>query len=99
MSGSGAVGDTRSVALPGISGPAAAGTAGCPRISASVDVARANGLPIITPPQTELKFCSGKPVTVEAGPHMKYHQEEYWRSPEWLQSWNRQTYWTASSAT
>ncbi|MGY1835239.1 hypothetical protein ACI79P_09025 [Blastococcus sp. SYSU DS0510] len=23
---------------------------------------------------------------------MKYHQEEYWGSPEWLLSWNRRTY-------
>jgi hypothetical protein len=72
--------------------PAAAGTAGCPRIEDSVKIARDNGLPIITPPETELKFCSGKPVTIEAGPHMKYHQEEYWGSPEWLLSWNRRTY-------
>ena len=72
--------------------PAAAGTAGCPRIEGSVEIARANGLPIITTPETELKFCSGKPVTIEPGPHMKYHQEEYWGSPEWLLSWNRRTY-------
>jgi hypothetical protein len=71
---------------------AAAGTAGCPRIEGSVEVARTNGLPIITPPETELKFCSGKPVTIEAGPHMKYHQDEYWGSPDWLLSWNRRTY-------
>ncbi|MGY1669758.1 hypothetical protein [Geodermatophilus sp. SYSU D00710] len=72
--------------------PAAAGTVGCPRIEGSVEVARANGLPIITPPESELKFCSGKPVTIEAGPHMKYQQEQYWGSPEWLLSWNRRTY-------
>ncbi|MCW2701382.1 MAG: hypothetical protein JWQ45_2917 [Blastococcus sp.] len=72
--------------------PAAAGTVGCPRIEGSVEVARANGLPIITPPDMELKFCSGKPVSIEAGPHMKYQQEQYWGSPEWLLSWNRRTY-------
>lgn len=71
---------------------AAAGTAGCPRIPDSVEIARQQGLPIITPPPSELKFCSGKPVTIEGGPHMKYHQEEYWGAPEWLRSWNRRTY-------
>lgn len=72
--------------------PAAAGTVGCPRIEGSVEVARANGLRIITPPESELKFCSGKPVTIEAGPHRKYQQEQYWGSSEWLLSWNRRTY-------
>ena len=72
--------------------PAAAGTVGCPRIEGSVEVSRATGLPIINPPESELKFCSGKPVTIEAGPRMKYQQEQYWGSPEWLLSWNRRTY-------
>lgn len=73
--------------------PAAAGTAGCPRIPGSIEIVRQNtSLPTIVPPEGLLKFCSGNPVTIEPGPHMKYHQEHYYGSREWALSWNRRTY-------
>jgi hypothetical protein len=68
------------------------GTAGCPRVAGSVEVAIANGLPIVTPPENELPWCRRDTVTIPPGPHMKHQQEEYWGSPAWLNSWDRRTY-------
>lgn len=73
--------------------PARAGGVGCPRIEGSVQVARANGLPIVTPPEGLLPWCTSYAPQIEAHEVMKYHQDEYWGTEDkWLPSWNRRTF-------
>jgi hypothetical protein len=68
------------------------GTAGCPRVAGSVEVAIQNGLPIVDPPEDRLPWCDQDTVQIPPGKHMKYQQEEYWGIKDWLTSWNRRTY-------
>lgn len=68
------------------------GTVGCPRVEGSVEIALANNLPIVTPPETQLPWCLRDTAGIDAGSHMKYQQQEYWGLKDWLVSWNRRTY-------
>jgi hypothetical protein len=68
------------------------GTVGCPLLAGSVDIALANQLPIVRPPEGELPWCKQVTATIESGKHMKSHQEEYWGTPAWLASFDRRTY-------
>lgn len=72
--------------------PARNGTIGCPRLEGSVDLAIANNLPVVSPPDGRLPWCDAETATIEPEPHMKHHQQEYWGLPPWLVSWNRRTY-------
>jgi hypothetical protein len=72
--------------------PVCNGTAGCEHAAGSVEIAIANGLPVLDPESHDAKWCTKDTVTLPAGPHMKHHQEEYWGSPDWEISWNRRTY-------
>jgi hypothetical protein len=57
-----------------------------------VEVARETGQPILDPNGHDPELCLGSALWIQPGPHMKYHQEHYWGSPQWLRSWNRRTY-------
>lgn len=72
--------------------PVRAGTVGCPHDPVSVEVARETGQPILDPNGHDPELCLGSALWIQPGPHMKYHQEHYWGSPQWLRSWNRRTY-------
>jgi hypothetical protein len=72
--------------------PVCNGTAGCEHAEGSVEIAIANGLPVLDPESHDAKWCTKDTVTLPAGSHMKHHQEEYWGSPDWEVSWNRRTY-------
>lgn len=72
--------------------PAVAGTVGCRHVDGSVEIAIANGLPVLDPDSHHARWCTQKTVLIPAGPHVKYQQEEYWGSPNWDISYNRRTF-------
>jgi hypothetical protein len=72
---------------------AQAGTVGCPRIEGSVEKAREFNLPIVTPPEGMLPWCTQRTAQIPAHEVMKYQQEEYWGTRDgWETSWNRRTH-------
>lgn len=72
---------------------AQAGLVGCPSLDGSIEAARRNGLPIITPPEGTLPWCTSKTAQIPVSPVMKYQQEEYWGTEHgWEPSWNRRTW-------
>jgi hypothetical protein len=72
--------------------PARADQVGCPRFEASMEVAVANGLPIVVPPTTTTNWCDKDTSTIQAIPQMKYQQEQYLGSHKWRASYSRRTY-------
>lgn len=72
--------------------PALNGKVGCPFVEGSVEAARDEGQPIVTPPETKTAFCKQTTVQIPPGKHMKYAQDEYWGDGRWEASWDRRTY-------
>lgn len=72
--------------------PALNGKVGCSFVEGSVEAARHESLPIVTPPEAKTAFCKQTTVQIPPGKHMKYAQDEYWGDGRWEASWDRRTY-------
>jgi hypothetical protein len=57
-----------------------------------MEVAVANGLPIVVPPATDTNWCKKDSSTIQAIPQMKYQQEHYLGSHKWRASYSRRMY-------